>query len=89
MIKKITILKSFDFFDYICIVMMKELSPKMFALILLFSNISFGAPNPPQPAAPPPTGFPIDSAIYLLMFVGILYVLVNFKRRQKNSQFDV
>ena len=68
--------------------MKKNLKHLSSLLVLLFCNVCFATPDPPVPAATPvPTGVPIDSSLYVLVLVGIAYVLIEFKRRQRNAQF--
>lgn len=56
-------------------------------IFVLISALSFSAPLPPQPAGPPPPpGATIDSGLFLLLLVGILYVFtIIYKKNIKKG----
>lgn len=53
---------------------MKNVPSKIITLFagLLCCNLTFAAPNPPEPIPPPPPGLPIDGSIIVLVTASII-----------------
>jgi hypothetical protein len=68
--------------------MKRDLKYLITASFLVLCTFSFGAPPEPQPEAPPPAGFPIDAPLFILMIVGIVFVIVYFNREQKRKKLE-
>ncbi|MEO6348992.1 MAG: hypothetical protein ABIO60_13910, partial [Aquaticitalea sp.] len=58
------------------------LQNKYFLASILFVSISFvcdaqiGGGSPPPPMPPPPPGLPIDSSVYLLFIIALVYGVI-------------
>ena len=53
---------------------------------LLCSNFIFAAPNPPEPIPPPPPGLPVDSGVFALILVSIIYGFYKIYNLKKASR---
>ena len=67
-----------------------NLTPNKYLTILfvLAGFVGFSAPGnppPPPPDTPPPPGFQIDSGIFVLMFVAIVFSFLFLKNFSKNN----
>lgn len=52
-----------------------KIPPYIFLIVLVLTGTSVfaGRVGPPPPGAPPPPGMPIDSTIFILLIVAIVY----------------
>ncbi|WP_395054230.1 hypothetical protein [Flavobacterium sp.] len=66
---------------------MKVVPNKILVIIfgLLASNLTFAAPNPPEPVPPPPPGNPIDGNILVLVVVLLVYTFYKLRNIKKAS----
>ncbi len=69
---------------------MKQFLNKNLAFVIVFfwTTIAFAEPIPPPPPTPPPPGLPIDGAVFVLIFISLIYGLYkihHFHKKQNAS----
>lgn len=67
-----------------------KLTPNKFIILtsLMLGFSSFAKQGPPPPPAGPPTppGFPIDTNVYLLVFLGVIFSFIYFRNYIKSGK---
>ena len=66
---------------------MKVVPNKILVIIvgLLASNLTFAAPNPPEPVPPPPPGLSIDDKLSVMVVLLIIYAFYKLRNIKKAS----
>jgi len=65
------------------IIQNKKILASILFVLISFAGVSQTMSGPPPPAPPPPPGLPIDSGVYLLFAIGLIYGIVKILKVNK------